>query len=72
MANGDKLEVAVCLRNRIMNDQELAEFGEQFKKLSDGNMDLVYFPDIGEFELVPKRKINDGDMIIENGTNSLR
>lgn len=57
MANGDKLEVAVCLRNRNMNDQELIEFGEQFKLLSDGTMDLVFFPDTGEFELVPKRKV---------------
>lgn len=58
MANGDKLEVTACMRNRIMNDQEFAEFGEQFKQLSDGTMDLVFFPDTGEFELIPKRKIN--------------
>ena len=66
MAKGEnKLEgIWVCLRNRIMNDQELAEFGEQFKHLNDGTMDLVYFPDTDEFELVPKRKINDGDVII--------
>lgn len=28
-------------------------------------MDFVYFPDTSEFELVPKRKINDGMLIIE-------
>ena len=60
MANGDKLEVAVCLRNRIMNDQELTEFGEKFKQLGDGTMDLVFFPDTSEFELVPKRKVSNG------------
>jgi len=49
-----------------MNDQEFVDFGEQFKHLSDGTLDLLYFPDTGEFELVPKKKLNDGDVIIQS------
>lgn len=62
MTKGDnKLAcIIACLRNRTMNDQELVEFGEQFKQLSDSSKDLVYFPDTGGFELVPKRKISNG------------
>lgn len=54
-----------------MNDQELVQFGEQFKHLSDGTMDLVYFPDSGEFELVPKREINNGEIIIESNPDPI-
>jgi hypothetical protein len=40
-----------------MNEHDFERFGEQLRQLGSGTIDLIYYPETGAFDLVPKNGV---------------